>query len=101
MPFPRILRWALLGPFAAFVAAYLLALLGKDATGDKLFGEVLIVTTFAVALVEVVAVPVAIFLLVRGGYVTVANIATTLAAAIPLGIILFVLWVFKYGHFHI
>jgi len=89
-PFPRLLRWALLVPFAVFAVAYLLALAGKSGQESKVLNGVLMISTAAAALVEIVAVPMAIVLLVRDSprYTTAANIMMTLAAAVPILLVL-------------
>ena len=98
-PFPPILRRALLWPFGAFAAAYVLAMLSR---GDKVTGGIFVVLTGGAALVELLAVPTAIFLLVRDGrYVTTANIAMTVAAALPIALVILAVLVFSFGHFHI
>ena len=101
-PFPRIVRWALLGPFVLFAAAFVFALLGKDSQPNRILNAMLVFSTLAAAMVEVLAVPVALFLLVRDGrYVSWGNVGLTLAAAIPVVLVAFVVFVFNFGHFHI
>jgi hypothetical protein len=72
-PFPRLLRWALLVPFAIYAAAYLLVVFwarGNHSSSD-LVGILFWVFIVAGVVVEVVAVPLAIFLLVaRTHYVS-------------------------------
>lgn len=100
-----MLRWALLGPFGVFFLAWFAAVLGKDAPESKILNGVLVVTTGGAALVEVIAIPVAIFLLVRDAprYTTPGNVAMTLAAALPVLILaLVILALFGvFGTFHI
>ena len=104
-PFPPWLRWALLGPFGVFFAAYVLALLGKGGQESKILNGVLLVATGGAALVEIVAVPTAIFLLVRDAprYTTAGNIAMTLAAGLPLFFVLLIVLLLSgaFGTFHI
>ena len=104
-PFPRILRWALLGPFAVFAAAYLLALAGKGGQESKVLNGVLLLSTGAAALVEIVAVPTAIILLVRDAprYTSAGNILMTLAAGLPLLAVLLIVLLLAgaFGQFHI
>ena len=104
-PFPPLLRWALLAPFGVFFSAWVAAVLGKDAAESKILNGVLVVATGAAALVEVIAIPVALFLLVRDAprYVTLGTVAMTLAAALPVAILaVVVLALFGvFGTFHI
>jgi ABC-type Fe3+ transport system permease subunit len=79
--------------------------LGKDAPESKVLNGVLVVTTGGAALVEVIAIPAALFLLVRDAprYVTAGNIAMTLVAALPVVILAFVILALfgVFGTFHI
>lgn len=87
--FPTLLIWALTLPIVGFLIAHLF---GKDVGG-----AIFILSCLA----EVLIVPVALFLLIRGTHVTVLNILLTLAAAVPAGVAVFFAWTLKYGHFHI
>jgi hypothetical protein len=104
-PFPRSLRWALLGPFAVFAATYLLAMAAKGGPESKVLNGVWLLLTGAAALVEIVAVPTAIFLLIRDAprYTTLGNILMTLASALPILVILLLVLLFSgaLGTFHI
>ena len=104
-PFPKLLRYALLGPFAVFAVAYVLALAGKGGQESKILNGVLLVSTGAAALVEIVAVPTAIVLLVRDAprYTTAGNILMTLAAGLPLVAVLLIVLLLSgaFGTFHI
>ena len=102
MPFPRLLRWALLAPLAGFALAMLLpALLSVLLPGDILKSASVLLLALS-ALVELLALPVAVFLLVRGDpYVTTGNVVTTLFAALPVAFAVAVVLVLRYGHFHI
>ena len=104
-PFPKLLRYALLGPFAVFFAAYVLALLGKDSQQSQLFSGLWLLLTGAAALVEIIAVPTAIVLLIRDAprYTTAGNILMTLAAGLPLVVVLLIVLLLSgaFGTFHI
>ena len=104
-PFPPLLRWALLGPFGVFLFAWFAALLGKDAPESKVLNGVLVVATGGAAVVEVIAIPIALFFLVRDAprYVTVSNVAMTVAAALPVVILTIVILALfgVFGTFHI
>ena len=63
MPFPLALRWALLGPFAGFLSAMVLPLMLTVVLPDNMAKGVALVLIAASGLVELFAVPVAIFLL--------------------------------------
>ena len=101
-PFPRILRWALLGPVAIFALSWLVAIVTKG--NNETAGFWLAVTGVA-AVIEIIAVPAAIFLLVSRAsrYGSVGNILMTLVAVLPiLPALLFVLLVSgKLGTFHL
>ena len=49
---------------------------------------------------QVVTVPTAVILLVKGGYRTAGNVIVTLLALVPLLFILLVAWTFFFGHWH-
>jgi hypothetical protein len=102
MPFPNLLRLALLVPFAAVVLAMIApAFLSPIVPADFLKGAALVLVA-AAGLVELFAVIVALFLLLRdGSYATPGNIVITLVASIPLAFVGFIAWVLKFGHFHI
>ena len=104
-PFPRWLRWALRGPFAVFAIAWVLAVLGKDGPESKVLNGIFLVAIGGAGLAAVIAVPVAIFLLVRDArrYASFGNIAMTLAATVPLLLIGLVVLLFSgaLGTFHI
>jgi hypothetical protein len=53
------------------------------------------------ALVELIAVPTALYLLISGNYSTRNNILMTIVAAIPVALLLLGLLTLKFGHFHI
>ena len=103
--FPGWLRWALLGPFGVFFITYLLALAGKGGPESKVLNGAWLVATAGATLVDVIAVPAAIFLLVRDAprYVTVGNVAMILAAGLPLLVVLLLVLLFSgaLGTFHI
>jgi hypothetical protein len=102
MPFPKILRWALLAPFAAFALAMCLPAFFSPILPDQFLKGAALVLIAAAGLVELLAVPVALFMLLRGGpYVTLGNVVITLLAAIPLVFVGFIVLVLKFGHFHI
>ena len=104
-PFPRLVRYALMGPFGVFAAAYVLALLGKGGQESKILNSILLIATAGAALVELLAVPTAIILLVRDAprYTSVANIVLTLLAALPIVLVSLVVLLFSgaLGTFHI
>ncbi len=101
-PFPKILRWALLAPVAAFALAIVVPKLLAPALPENFVKGAFLATMLVAGLVELFAVPVAIFMLLRRRpYVTPANVVITLAAAIPLAFVIAVILVLKYGHFHI
>jgi hypothetical protein len=102
MPFPLALRWALLGPFAGFACAMVLPLMLSVVLPSNTAKGVALVLIAASGLVELFAVPVAIYLLLRGApYLTLGNAVITVIAALPLAFVASVAWVLKYGHFHI
>ena len=91
-PFSGVLRWALLLPLAFFAAAY--------GVGGTLHAVPLFLA--AGALLELLAVSVAIFLLAKGSrYRTAGNFLLTLVAAIPLALILAVAFSLGFGHVHL
>jgi hypothetical protein len=104
-PFPKLLRRALLWPFAVFAAGYLLALLGKQGQESKVLGGLWLVATAGAALVELIAVPAAVVLLVRDAprYTSGRNILLTLVAGLPVLVILLIVLLFSgaFGTFHI
>ena len=87
--FPLLLMAALGLPLAGVVSA---PLFEKDIT---------IWMYMISAITELVAVPVAIFYLLRGGYVTIGNVLLTLVAAVPAAFLVFFLYTLQFGHFHI
>ena len=105
VPFPRWLCWALLGPFAVFAVAYLMAMAGKGGQESKVLNGIWLAVTFGAAFVHVLAVPTALFLLVRDAprYTTVGNILMILAAGLPLFVVLMIVLLFSgaLGTFHI
>jgi len=102
MPFPRALRWALLAPLAVFLLAMFLPTLFSSIVPDKFLKSASLALIIAAGLVELIAVPVALFTLLRAGhYVTLGNVAMTVLAAIPLFFFGFIALVLKFGHFHI
>ena len=104
-PFPKLVRWGLLGPFAVFAAVWFLAVLAKDSPDSKVLNGIFLFATAGAAIVEIVAIPVAILLLVRDAprYTSVGNIAMTLAAAVPILLVLLVVLALSgaFGTFHI
>jgi ABC-type arginine/histidine transport system permease subunit len=65
-------------------------------------GKGIILAAFATAvLTALIAVPFAIFLMVRDWYHrSTVNVLITLAAAAPLALALLVIWIFKSGPIH-
>jgi hypothetical protein len=60
-----------------------------------------VVVVWALGVVlELIAVPVALFLLWRGGYRTRSNIVITLLAAVPPAIVVLGVLIFLFGHVH-
>jgi ABC-type arginine/histidine transport system permease subunit len=98
-PFPLLLRWALLGPLALFA---LFVVFGFFLGPLSNVGKGIILAAFATAvLTELIAVPFAIFLIVRDWYYrSTVNVFITLAAAAPLALALLVIWIFKSGPIH-
>ena len=100
--FPLLLRWALLGPFALLVLSWLIAMMTR---GNNDTAGFWLVTTGVAALIEMIAVPTAIFLLLRhaGRYGSVGNVLMTLLAALPIVPAVFVIILFtgRAGTFHI
>jgi hypothetical protein len=87
--FPKLLIWALAVPLAAFLIASQLP-------------KPLVVPVFIFACgAELIAVPIATYLLIRGTHVTIFNVLLTLVAAIPIGLVIAMAWTLKFGHFHI
>jgi hypothetical protein len=102
MPFPRMLRWALLAPVAVFLLAMFVPALFSPIIPDNFAKGAFLALIAAAGLVELIAVPVALFMLLRGGpYVTLGNVVITVLAAIPLFFVGFIALVLKFGHFHI
>ena len=101
-PFPRLLRWALLGPVAIFALSWLVAIVTKG--NNETAGFWLAVTGVA-ALVEIIAVPTAIFLLLSRAsrYGSVGNVLMTLVGALPIvpAVLFVLLFSGKLGTFHI
>ena len=80
-----------MGPFAIWGYAFLLALLSKEFGDAGPLNWLVLAAAAGAGLVELIAVPIAIFLLVRvGPYVTAMNIAMTMVAAIPVLLLAFV-----------
>ena len=77
MPFPPLLKWTLLGSIAIFG---LLALIGLIMPNARTLGGWLVSVAL---LMQLVAVPVAIWFLRRIDYRTGANIAMTVVAGVP------------------
>lgn len=96
-PFPIWLRWTLLGPISVDLLVNVLALGGTDPFLKGLW----IAAFCAAAIVAVVAVPYAIFLILRRGYFTIWNLLMTVVAALPLAFAIVLVVTLKYGHFHI
>ena len=102
MPFPLWLRWALLAPLAALALGMVLATLLSGLLPGNTVKSVALLLYAGSGVVELLAVPVALFLLVRGDpYLTKGNILMTMAAAIPAGLVIAAVLVLRYGHFHI
>ena len=101
-PFPRLLRWALLGPVAIFALSWSVAIMTKG--NNDTAGFWLAVTGVA-AVIEIVAVPIAVFLLLRRAarYGSVGNVLMTLAGALPIvpAVLFVLLFSGKLGTFHI
>ena len=95
-PFPRLLRWALVAAVGMFAVAILShKLLG----GAKHFVAGL---WMAGGLTALVAVPAAVFLMLRDGhYVCARNIVLTLLATIPMAMVIFLAMALGFGHYHI
>ena len=89
-PFPVKLKAALLAPLPIFALAYFVP------SSNAMFP----VLIFVPVIVEGFAVLYAFSWLVREGFESTENILYTMFAAIPLGLVLFVLFGI-YGHFHI
>jgi len=88
-PFPVVLRWLLLVPVGLLLVSY------------GLPKELALPAWLLACGSELLFVPIAIFYLVRGGYRTLGNVAMTLVAAIPVGIIVLIVLTLMFGHFHI
>src|SRR5512141_520080 len=102
MPFPRPLRWALLAPFVAFAAMYLAAMSGVRLGADPAFRILGIVLWLGGAVTELIAVPIALYLLLRGGsHLTWGNATLTALGAIPLVAVAMIVFILEFGHFHI
>ena len=82
-PFPKPLRWALLAPLAGFVLGMIvLPALFAPILPDKILKSSSLAVIAMSGLIELIAVPVALFMLLRGGpYVTRGNIVITLVAS--------------------
>ena len=96
-PFPPLLKWTLL---ASIAMIGLQALIGLSKPSDP----TVVIVLLAVGLVmQLIAGPIAIWLLLRGGYVSPANIAMTVIAAVPLGLAVFAVLSISLGwtRFHI
>ena len=96
-PFPPLLKWTLLSSIAMIAVQ---ALIGLSKPSDP----TAVIVLLAVALVmQLIAVPIATWLLLRGGYVSPANIAMTVIAAVPLGLAVYALLSISFGwtRFHI
>ena len=88
-PFSLRLKAALLAPLPIFALAYFVP------RSNALFS----VLIFLPVMVECVAVPYALARLVREGFESLENILYTMLAAIPLALVLFILFGI-YGHVH-
>ena len=75
-PFPRALTAALIGSTLCFIAALALP---KAITAGALMGVLMI----AFAATQVIAIPIALFLLFRRDYKTRANMVITFIATLP------------------
>jgi hypothetical protein len=97
-PYPPLVRAALLAPWVSYAFAYLIAV-SSDGAGPRWAAAGLL---FGGGLVQLLAVLLATFLLVRDTrYLSVGKVILILLAAVPPLLIGFVLWVLKFGHFHI
>ena len=94
-PFPPLLFWALLVPAVMFVGGCLAVVLGPRSPSNLAFALFVIPMVMGLA-----AVPIAVILLVRGGYETTGNVILTLSGAIPV-VVFFGMWlVFSLSHIH-
>ena len=91
-PFPPLLIAALGAPLVLFALGLLIGVLSKSALA-------MIFWILGVGL-ELVAIPIAIFMLLRGGYRRPLNIVITLLAAIPPAIVALAAFTFFFGHVH-
>ena len=103
MAFPRPLFWSLLGPLIVLVFPYGFALLvmhsNPGSSLEQRGAGVLLVVAAAATLIELVAVPVAIYCQLRyRDYRTVGNAALTMVALIPLALLTLFVGSILYGH---
>ena len=93
-PFPPLLVAALIAPLFFFAAAYVI----DAATKPGLLGAVL----WGMAiLLELIAVPAGLFMMVRGGYRTRANIIILVLGASPILLVVAGVLVFFFGGVHL
>jgi len=96
---------ALLAPLAVFAAAYFQAMTERGQVPpppDELVSRIMQIVFLGAVLTELVAVSLATFLLLfRPRYISVMNVVMTLLGAIPLVLLGFVVFILKFGHFHI
>ena len=103
MRFPRLLFGSLLGPLIVLFFPYGFALLvmhsNPGSSLEQRGAGALLVVAAAATLVELVAVPAAIYCQLRyREYRTVGNAALTLVALIPLALLTLFLASILYGH---
>ena len=101
-PFPPLVRRALLWPLGVFGACWVLAMLSK---GSNATAGLWLIATAVAGVIELVAIPTAIVLLVRdpARYASAVNIMLVLAAATPIVIVTMIVLLFSgaLGTFHI
>lgn len=103
MPFPRWLFWSLLGPLLLLLLPYAYSLgvmwRNPESSLESRGAGVLLAAALATCIAEVIAVPAALYVLLRNPpYRTAGNLVVTAIGTLPIGICAFLFAVLMYGH---
>lgn len=92
-PFPPLLIAALGAPLVLFALGFIIGLVSRSSALAMIFWILGV-------LLELLAIPAALFMFWRGGYRRPFNIVITLLAAIPPAIVALAAFMFFFGHVH-
>ena len=103
IPFPRLLKLALLLPYALVaISVAMFAFAGRTIADNNTHNYLKVAFFLVAAITELIAVAAAIFLMVRSSYyATFVNLLITLAAALPFAFLVIIVVFLNYGHYHI